>query len=189
MKKILMLTAFALAGLAAAQDTTTPPTTDTSTTTTETSTTTTQTTTQTDMMDMAMPMPATLSAAENYARAQEYAVQADVAYPVPFYDRTLWKAAVDHSYYAANQEAGNRDYQAYLAQLYTKTQWWINAYNTWNRLGELNDTEKQWASLSAAKLAYLALQRGDTEMTRMYVQKGMGWADSESLQSIMRRLP
>ena len=165
MKKILMLTAFALTGLAAAQDTTAAPA-------------------PTPMM-----APASLSAAENYAKAQEFAVQADVAYPVSFYNRTLWKAAVDHSYYAAAMEASNRDYNAYLAQLYTKTQWWINAYNAWERLGELNDTEKQWASLSAAKLAFLALQRGDTEMTRMYVEKGMAWADSASLQSIMNRLP
>ncbi len=172
MKKILMLTAFALTGLAAAQDTT-------------------PATTETMPMTDTMPMmgPASLSAPENFAKAQEFAVQADVAYPVSFYDRTLWKAAVDHSYYAASMEASNRDYNAYLAQLYTKTQWWINAYNAWDRLGELNDTEKQWASLSAAKLAFLALQRGDTDMTRMYVEKGMGWADSASLQSIMKRLP
>ncbi|WP_229777764.1 hypothetical protein [Deinococcus seoulensis] len=163
MKKILMLTAFALTGLAAAQDST-----------------------PADTMEMAGP--AAMSASENFAKAQEYAVQADVAYPVPFYDRTLWKAAVDHSYYAASMEAGNRDYNAYLAQLYTKTQWWINAYNAWGRLGTLSDQEKQWASLSAAKLAYLALQRGDTATARMYVDKGMAWADSASLQSIMKRL-
>ncbi|MEW6420439.1 MAG: hypothetical protein AB1511_01760 [Deinococcota bacterium] len=175
MKKILMLTAFALAGLAAAQ-----------TTTTETSTTT--TTTGTDMQNMNMTGPAALSATENFARAQEFAVQADVAYPVPFYDRTLWKAAVDSAYYAAAMEPGNRDYQAYLAQLYTKTQWWINAYNAWNRLGNLSDQEKQWASLSAAKLAYIALQRGDKQMARMYVEKGMSWAPSASLQAIMSRL-
>ena len=162
MKKTLMLTAFALAGLAAAQ--TAPATTD------------------------AVTAPAAMSAADNFGKAQEYAVQADVAYPVPFYDRTLWKAAVDHSYFAATQEAGNRDYNAYLAQLYTKTQWWINAYNAWNRLGDLNDTEKQWASLSAAKLAYIALQRGDRTAARMYVDKGMSWADSASLQAIRSRL-
>ena len=164
MKKILMLTAFALTGLAAAQDTTAAPA-------------------PTPMM-----APASLSAAENYAKAQEFAVQADVAYPVSFYDRTLWKAAVDHSYYAAAMEASNRDYNAYLAQLYTKTQWWINAYNAWNRLGNLSDQEKQWASLSAAKLAYIALQRGDKQMARMYVDKGMSWAPSASLQAIMSRL-
>lgn len=160
MKKILMLTAFTLAGLAAAQDTNTA----------------------------APDMPAAMSAPDNFAKAQEYAVQADVAYPVPFYDRTLWKAAVDHSYYAATQEATNRDYNAYLAQLYTKTQWWVNAYNAWTKLGDLNDTEKQWASLSAAKLAWLALQRGDKTAAAAYVEKGMAWADSPSLQSIKSRL-
>ncbi|GGL05045.1 hypothetical protein GCM10010844_24750 [Deinococcus radiotolerans] len=168
-----MLTAFALTGLAAAQDT--------STTTTETTTTTTTVAAPTNA-------PAMMSPSENFAKAQEYAVQADVAYPVPFYDRTLWKAAVDHAYYAASMEAGNRDYNAYLAQLYTKTQWWINAYNAWTRLGDLTDQEKQWASLSAAKLAYLALQRGDKTTARMYVEKGMAWADSASLQAIMKRL-
>ncbi|MEF2277822.1 hypothetical protein V3W47_05880 [Deinococcus sp. YIM 134068] len=204
MKKILMLTAFALAGLAAAQDTTTPPPADTTTpaaptdtTTTpapaDTSTTTTDTTqTTTTQTTTAAPAtevdPTTLSAADNFTRAQELAVQADVAYPVSFYDRTLWKASVTHAFYAANQEATNRDYQAYLAQLYTKTQWWINAYNAWNRLGELTDQEKQLASLSAAKLAYIALQRGDRTAARTYVDKGVGWADSPSLQSILRRL-
>ena len=172
MKKTLMLTAFALAGLAAAQTApaTTAPMTSTSTMTGDAMT------------------PATMSASDNFARAQEYAVQADVAYPVPFYDRTLWKAAVDHSYFAAAQDTGNRDYNAYLAQLYTKTQWWINAYNAWSRLGNLSDQEKQLASLSAAKLAYIALQRGDRDAARTYVQQGQAWADSPSLQSIQRRL-
>ncbi|SEJ02886.1 hypothetical protein SAMN04488058_103139 [Deinococcus reticulitermitis] len=179
MKKTLMLTAFTLASLAAAQ-TTAPAAAPT--TAPAAAPTAAPATTET------MTMPASMSAPENYAKAQEYAVQADVAYPVSFYDRTLWKAAVDHSYFAATQEAGNRDYNAYLAQLYTKTQWWINAYNAWTRLGELNDTEKQWASLSAAKLAYLALQRGDKAAARTYVEKGMSWSDNASLQSIMKRL-
>ncbi|GBF07344.1 hypothetical protein DAERI_140005 [Deinococcus aerius] len=199
-----MLTAFALAGLAAAQtstDTSTTQTTDTTqqstdTTTQTTDTSTTQdtsTTTTTDTSTAGTTTqgatdPSTLSAADNFTRAQEFAVQADVAYPVPFYDRTLWKAAVDSAYYAAQQEAGNRNYQSYLAQLYTKTQWWINAYNTWNRLGDLSDQEKQFASLSAAKLAYIALQRGDRTAALAYVQKGMSWADSASLQAIMKRL-
>lgn len=170
MKKILMLTAFALTGLAAAQDTSTTTTTTTTTAATP------------------VNVPETMSASDNFAKAQEYAVQADVAYPVPFYDRTLWKAAVDHAYYASSMEDTNRDYMAYLAQLYTKTQWWINAYNTWMKMTDLNDQEKQWASLSAAKLAYLALQRGDKSAASAYVEQGMSWADSPSLQAIKGRL-
>ncbi|ADY25605.1 hypothetical protein Deipr_0435 [Deinococcus proteolyticus MRP] len=134
----------------------------------------------------AQQAPAT--AADLYSQAQEYAVQADVAYPQAFYDRTLWKASVDSAYGASRMEPGNRDYQAYLAQLYTKTQWWINAYNTWSAMSDLNATERQWASLSAAKLAYLALQRGDRAAASAYVSQGMAWADSDSLRAIRSRL-
>lgn len=126
--------------------------------------------------------------ADFYAQAQEYAVQADVAYPQAFYDRTLWKASVDSAYQATKLETSNRDYQAYLAQLYTKTQWWINAYNAWSEMGDLSATERQWASLSAAKLAYLALQRGDRAAASAYVTQGMAWADSDSLRAIRSRL-
>ncbi|MFC6616697.1 hypothetical protein [Deinococcus radiophilus] len=131
---------------------------------------------------------AATSAAELYSQAQEYAVQADVAYPQAFYDRTLWKASVNSAYAAAQMEPGNRDYQAYLAQLYTKTQWWINAYNAWSEMDNLSATERQWASLSAAKLAYLALQRGDRAAASAYVTQGMAWADSDSLRAIRSRL-
>lgn len=161
MKKILILTAFALAGLASAQDTT--------------------------PADPAISDSMTMTASDHFARASELAVQADVAYPAAFYDRTLWKAAVDQAYVASSMST-DRAYGAYLAQLYTKTQWWINAYNAWTNLNDLSDTEKQWASLSAAKLAYIALQRGDKESAMTYVQAGMDWADSQSLQDIMKRL-
>ena len=213
MKKILMMTAFALASLAAAQDTTTPPPpptdaapvtppapaepaapTETPAAPTETPAAPTQTPaapteTPAAPAETAAPVTGTGTPAESYTRAQEFAVQADVAYPVPFYDRTLWKASVDSAYAAAQGENGNRDYKAYLGQLYTKTQWWINAYRTWSELGELTDTEKDYASLSAAKLAYIALQRGDTETARTYVTQGMTWKDTPSLQAIMSRLP
>jgi hypothetical protein len=163
MKKILILTAFALGSLAAAQDTTT-------------------TTTTTDTMMAAM------TPEESFTKAQEYATQADVAYPISFYDRTLWKAAVDSAYSASSAEAGNRDYTAYLGQLYTKTQWWINAYNVWANIGELTDVEKDWASLSAAKLAYIALARGDKATAKTYVDKGMSWKSTPSLMAIQARL-
>lgn len=204
MKKILILTAFALSGLAAAQDTTTPvtpPPADTTpavdpsapvetTDTTDTTTETTQTTTE----NTAAPVVNTqsvssdnMSAADHYARAQELAAQADVAYPAAFYDRTLWKAAVDQSY-LATQGNTERAYSAYLAQLYTKTQWWINAYNAWSKLDNLSDTEKQWAAQSAAKLAYMALQRGDKVAAKTYVNQGLSWANTQSLQDIAKRL-
>ncbi len=168
MKKILILTAFALASLAAAQDTTTTTTTDT---------------TMPAVMEAPMMTPE-----ESFTKAQEFATQADVAYPISFYDRTLWKASVDAAYMAATGDASNRDYTAYLGQLYTKTQWWINAYNVWAKIGELTDAEKDWASLSAAKLAYIALARGDKATAKTYVDQGMMWKSTPSLAAIQARL-
>ena len=168
MKKILILTAFALASLAAAQTSTTTTTTDT---------------TMPAMMEAPMMTPE-----ESFTKAQEFAAQADVAYPISFYDRTLWKASVDAAYMAATGDTSNRDYTAYLGQLYTKTQWWINAYNVWANIGELTDAEKDWASLSAAKLAYIALARGDKATAKTYVDKGMAWKSTPSLMAIQARL-
>jgi putative salt-induced outer membrane protein YdiY len=164
MKKILILTAFALTSLAAAQ-------------TTETAT---PATTEASMVAM--------TPAESFAKAQEYATQADVAYPIAFYDRALWKASVDAAYTASAGEASNRDYTAYLGQLYTKTQWWINAYNVWSKIGNLTDVEKDWAALSAAKLAYIALSRGDKATAQTYVTQGMTWKSTPSLMSIQAAL-
>ena len=170
MNKTLIVGAiFSLASLAAAQDTTTT------------------TTTQSFTGPAPLVEPG-LSADQYYVRAQELAVQAEIAYPQAFVDRTLWKQSVANASAATLTDASNRDYLSYQAQLYTKTQWWINAYNAWSQLGELTDAEKDLASLSAAKLAYLALQGGDKETARTYVTKGMAWKDTQSLEDIMKRL-
>ncbi|WP_245557555.1 hypothetical protein [Deinococcus peraridilitoris] len=151
-------------------------------------TTTTTTTTQTQPAAPATQATGQLSAEQYFARAQEQAVQAEVAYPVAFVDRTLWKAAVTDASMAAMAEPDNREYRSYSAQLYTKTQWWINAYNAWRELGELTEAERDLAALSAAKLGYLALQRGDRDTARTYVTQGMQWRNTQSLQDLMRRL-
>ncbi|WP_245901011.1 hypothetical protein [Deinococcus yavapaiensis] len=180
MKKILMIALMlAATGNAFAQ---TDSTQSTETQSTDTPSTETETT---DTESSAAP---TLSAAQLFQRAQEQAVQAEVAYPVSFYDRTLWKAAVNDAVSAATSEPGNRDYQSYAAQLLTKTQWWIAAYNAWLRLGELTDQEKAIASLAAAKLAYLALQNGNRDAARQYVTQGQAWQNNQSLQDISTRL-
>lgn len=156
MKKILVLTAFALASLPNASE--------------------------------SKVLPEQLSAAENYAKAQEYAAQADIVYPFSHYDRSLWKAAVGHARHATTQETSNRDYNAYLAQLYTKTKWWANAYRIWQGLGQLQEPEKPLASLCATKLAYLAFKRGDQTKASEYVEQGMKWASNSSLQEMKERL-
>ncbi|MBB6099242.1 hypothetical protein HNR42_002680 [Deinobacterium chartae] len=128
----------------------------------------------------------TRSPQEHFARAQEMAAQAEIAYPVAFADRILWKAALAEAYAASSAEPNNRQYTAYLGQLYTTTQWWINGYNTWLRLGDLNEQERQWAALTAAKLAYLRLQAGDRAGATAYINQGLQWAQTPSLLSLQQ---
>lgn len=192
MKRTLILSViFGLASLAAAQtdsSTTQPQDTTQQQNTAQPATTAPAQTTTAPASNAAQGQGSQLSAEQYYARAQEQAAQAEIAYPTAFVDRTLWKAAVTDAALAAASAPDNRDYRAYEAQLYTKTQWWINAYNAWSELGELTDGERDLAALSAAKLGYLALQRGDSAAARTYVTQGMQWRNTQSLQDLMRRL-
>jgi hypothetical protein len=125
---------------------------------------------------------------DHIAKAQELVAQAEIAYPVAFYDRTLYKAAIDEIKMAVTADDSNRDNNAYLAQMFTVTQWWINAYNSWSVVEDLTDQEKDWAALSAAKLAYMALQNGDKATAKVYVEKGMSWKATPSLQAMMKKV-
>lgn len=128
------------------------------------------------------------SAAELFAQAQQYAKQANVAQPQANPDHPLWKSSLSSAEAAAKADAQNREYAAYLAQLYTKTGWWINAYNSWKALPNLSPIERQWASLAASNLADLALARGDKQSARVYLQQGMAWADNQKLRQLWSRL-
>lgn len=165
MKKILITSLMIVFGSAFAQTTETPtaPATEMATTT------------------------AAVSPEEHYGRAQELAAQAEVAYPIPFYDRDLWKAAVAEADMAVKGDA-NREYRSYLGQLYTTTQWWINGYRIWVELGDLTDEEKVWAAETAAKLAYMRLQQNDKAKAREYVQQGLKWQETDSLKALAKRV-
>lgn len=182
MKKILTIGLMIALGSAFAQTTETP--TDPAVETTQTA--------PAEVAPTMAPAPdvsvAPASAEEHYARAQELAAQAEVAYPIPFYDRDLWKAAVTEADAAATAESGNRDYMSYLAQLYTTTQWWISGYRIWVALGDLTDEEKVWAAETAAKLAYMRLQQNDKAQARVYVEQGLKWQETDSLRALAKRV-
>ncbi|GGJ49236.1 hypothetical protein [Deinococcus roseus] len=177
MKKILTISLMIAFGSAFAQTTDTPTDT-TAPAVTETAP------TMAPAPDVAV---APASAEEHFAKAQELAAQAEVAYPIPFYDRDLWKAAVTEADAAATAEP-EREYLSYLAQLYTTTQWWISGYRIWVELGDLTDEEKAWAADTAAHLAYMRLQQNDKAKAREYVQQGLAWMETDSLKALAKRV-
>lgn len=139
----------------------------------------------------AQPAPvAQPTAAQYFANAQQLAAQAEIAYPQAFSDLPLWDFALRNAQAATDLEPGNLDYLRYTAELYTTTQWWIRAYDTWKLYESktaLNDEAKTQAALSAAKLGFLALQRGDKTRAVTYLQESLRWKDDADVRSLLQR--
>lgn len=136
----------------------------------------------------ATEQPTTSSAAEWYAKAQAYESQAIIAYPKAFYDRLLWKKAVDSAYTAQKLEPSNQQYSKYLAKLYTQTGWWIKALESWEKSQDLNAKEKVQAAFVARKLAYSAWKRGDKTMARSFAQRGLAWQEDVKLRKLLNKI-
>jgi hypothetical protein len=131
------------------------------------------------------------SAEEYYANAQQLAAQAEIAYPQPFLDLPLWDSAVSNAQAAADLAPTDFKYLRYAAELYTTTQWWIRAYDTW-KLYEaktaLDDAAKTQAAKSAAKLGYLAMQRGAKAEAVTYLEASLKWKEDPSTRALLVRV-
>ena len=132
----------------------------------------------------------TPTAEEYYANAQQLAAQAEIAYPQPFLDLPLWDSAVGKAQAAADLAPTDLKYLRYAAELYTTTQWWIRAYDTWKMYESktaLDDADKTQAARSAAKLGYLALQRGVKAEAVTYLQESLRWKEDASARALLER--
>ena len=132
----------------------------------------------------------TPTAEEYYANAQQLAAQAEIAYPQPFLDLPLWDSAVGNAQAAADLAPTDLKYLRYAAELYTTTQWWIRAYDTWKLYESktaLDDADKTQAARSAAKLGYLALQRGVKAEAITYLQESLRWKEDASARALLQR--
>jgi hypothetical protein len=139
----------------------------------------------------AQTQPAQPQTAEQlYANAQQLAAQADIAYPQPFLDLPLWDSAVSNAQAAADLAPEDMKYLRYAAELYTTTQWWIRAYDTWKMLESkmaLDDAAKTQAARASAKLGYLALQRGAKAEAVTYLQESLRWKDDPTVRALLQR--
>lgn len=117
-----------------------------------------------------------LTADQHAEVSKAAAAQAQLAYPQPFYDRTLWKTSVDHAFAAYSEEESLENKLA-LADLYTVTQWWINGYRHWKSLPQVPAEYREQAKLTALKLATLARMRGDMNAYAQYMSDVRLWSD------------
>lgn len=108
-----------------------------------------------------------------YQQSLAYQAQAEAAYPVPYYDRVLWKMAVDQAF-LATQLSPTAERRLHLARLYTRTQWWINAYRTWQQVTPVG-ADRELAAQSATQLRQMAISRGDQQAARTYAAQAEAW--------------
>jgi tetratricopeptide (TPR) repeat protein len=139
------------------------------------------------------PQPVTQAqtAQQYFANAQQLAAQAEIAYPTAFVDLPLWDSAVANAAAASDLEPSNLTYLRYLAELYTTTQWWIRAYDTWRSLeskAALDTTSSGLAARAAAKLGYIAMQRGAKTEAVTYLQQSLRWKEDTAVRSLLQRV-
>lgn len=131
-----------------------------------------------------------LTADAYYSEAQALAAQAQVAYPTSFYDQPLWHAATNYAEAAHFAAPDNLEYEAYLGQLYTTTNYWYAAYLVWADLEKkqaLTDQQRGWAALSAAKLGFISLSRGLASDAVPFLQDSLRWQDNAMVRAMLDR--
>lgn len=125
-----------------------------------------------------------------FANAQQLAAQAEIAYPQPFLDLPLWDSAVGNAQAAADLAPTDFKYLRYAAELYTTTQWWIRAYDSWKLYESktaLDDADKTLAARAATKLGYLALQRGVKADAITYLTDSLRWKEDAAARALLQR--
>ena len=74
---------------------------------------------------------------------------------------------------------------------YAQTQWWLPANEYFAELRaqvSLDDTALDMAALTARKLGYMAMQRGDRGEARLYYTESLTYRDSESARQMLAKL-
>jgi hypothetical protein len=136
-------------------------------------------------------VPQGLSARTYHNMALVYAQQAEQAYPTAFADLPLWNEALAHAAAAVNAEPDSVEYTRTATLLFAKTQWWTPAFEYAQKLETMNALDsqtRQAAALSARKLAFSALQRGDRLEAATYLRASLRHQPDEAMQLLLNRL-
>jgi uncharacterized protein HemY len=132
-----------------------------------------------------------MSAQQYYAEAQNYAAEARATYSFASADLPLWNRAIANAEAAVNLEPNSPIYLRTAAMYYAQTQWWLPAFEHFAELRaqvSLDDTALDMAALTARKLGYMAMQRGDRGEARLYYTESLTYRDSESARQMLAKL-
>lgn len=133
-------------------------------------------------------MAQTMTAKEAHSQAKTLAVQADALYEPDFFDQRVWNQAARLAEQAVDAEPNNTEYLRTLGEIYTKTQFWWQAYRVWTRLEELGALDSQArsrAALSAAKIGYIRMQLGLISEAAPFLETSLRWQDRSEIRALL----
>ena len=130
--------------------------------------------------------------AQAYARqsANDLA-RAKLQYRVAYADLPLYNRAIANAEAAVRLEPRNPSFVQSAAMLYAQTQWWLPAYQHFASLSALvtlDDASLDTAALTARKLGYMAMQRGDRNEARSYYVQSLEYRDNPSARQMLAKL-
>lgn len=138
-----------------------------------------------------MTVPVGLSASTYHSLALVYAQQAESTYSVAFSDLPLWNEALAHAAAAVNLEPNSAEYNLTAAKLFAQAQWWQPAHQYFaaaNRLEPLGFVTRQLAAITARKLAYMAIQRGDRAEATNYLVESLRYEETAATRAMLDKL-
>ncbi len=113
-------------------------------------------------------------AAQLLAQAQAAEKRAEAAYKRAYPDLPLWKQTIRLAERAAQADPKAPEVWKFLAEVYTKTGWWIRAAEAWERYLALGGaTTPDELAAVYRNLGYLAYERRDLEAALAWYQKAL----------------
>ena len=141
--------------------------------------------------DFLLTVTPDLTAQEYAAQSAIYLAQAQTEYSVAYADLPLYNRAIANAEAAVRLEPSNPSFVQSAAMLYAKTQWWLPAHQYFASLRSLvtlDDASLDMAALTARKLGYMAMQRGDRTEAKTYYVQSLEYRDNQSARQMLAKL-
>ncbi len=130
------------------------------------------------------------TAAQYHDQAIIFFVEANAENGVDHVDQQTWLQAISYAEQAYLMEPTNTVYLRTLGHAYHQARFWSQAFlafTTLEKMTTLDAEALEWASMDAAKVGYIKLERGFAAQSVPYFEKSLEWFPREDIASLLVR--